>query len=85
MTKEFGQVEKLSWIGAGFQLGSVCVISLLGTLLNTFNMKCISIATVLLFEGGSALCGAAAGMDALIVGRVMAGAAGSGIYLDSLQ
>lgn len=85
VTKEFGQVEKLSWIGAGFPLGSVCVILLLGTLLNTFNMKWIFIASVLLFEAGSALCGAAPGMNALIVGRVMAGAGGSGIYLGSLQ
>lgn len=81
----FGQVEQLAWIGAGFPLGSVCVILLLGTLFNTFNMKWVFVATVLLFEAGSALCGAAPNMTALIVGRVIAGAGGSGIYLGSLQ
>jgi hypothetical protein len=75
----FGQVEQLAWIGAGFPLGSVCVILLLGTLFNTFNMKWVYIATVILFEVGSALCGGAPNMTALIVGRVIAGAGGSGI------
>ncbi|PLN79769.1 major facilitator superfamily transporter [Aspergillus taichungensis] len=81
----FGHVDQFSWIGAGFPLGSVCVILLLGTLFNTFNMKWVYIATVVLFEVGSALCGAAPNMNALIVGRVIAGAGGSGIYLGSLQ
>ncbi|KAL4893111.1 major facilitator superfamily domain-containing protein [Aspergillus ambiguus] len=81
----FGHVQQLSWIGAGFPLGSVCVILLLGTLFSTFNMKWVYIVTVILFEAGSALCGAAPTMNALIVGRVIAGAGGSGIYLGSLQ
>ncbi|KAL5360439.1 major facilitator superfamily domain-containing protein [Aspergillus floccosus] len=81
----FGQVQQLAWIGAGFPLGSVCVILLLGTLFSTFNMKWVYITTVLLFEAGSALCGAAPNMNALIVGRVIAGAGGSGIYLGSLN
>lgn len=81
----FGHVDQFSWIGAGFPLGSVCVILLLGTLFNTFNMKWVYITTMVLFEAGSALCGAAPNMNALIVGRVIAGAGGSGIYLGSLQ
>lgn len=30
--KAFGHVEQFAWIGAGFPLGSVCIILLLGTL-----------------------------------------------------
>lgn len=81
----FGHVSQIAWIGAGFPLGSVCVILFLGTLFNTFNMKWVYIGTVVLFEAGSALCGGAPTMSALIVGRVIAGAGGSGIYLGSLQ
>lgn len=47
------------WIGAGFPLGLVCLILVLGTLFNIFDMKWVYIATVVLFEGGSDLCGAA--------------------------
>lgn len=83
--EQFGHVEQLTWVGAGFPLGSVCVILPLGNLYNTFNIKWIFFTTVVLFEVGSALCGAAPTMSALIVGRVIAGAGGSGIYLGSLN
>lgn len=85
VTQTFGHVDQLVWIGAGFPLGSVCVILLLGTVYNSFNVKWTFIATTVIFEVGSALCGAAPNMNALIVGRVIAGAGGSGIYLGSLQ
>jgi MFS family permease len=80
-----GHIEQLAWVGAGFPLGSVCVILLLGRLYELFNLKWNYIFTVLLFEIGSAVCGSAPTMNALIIGRVIAGAGGSGIYLGSLQ
>ena len=39
------------------------------------------ISSMIVFEAGSALCGAAPNMDALIVGRVIAGLGGTGIYI----
>lgn len=81
----FGHVSQIAWIGAGFPLGSVCVILFLGTLFTKFNLKWVYIGTVVLFDAGSALCGGAPTMSALIVGRVIAGAGCSGIYLGSLQ
>ncbi|KAI1866585.1 hypothetical protein JX265_007886 [Neoarthrinium moseri] len=80
-----GHIEQLTWVGAGFPLGSVCVILILGRLYELFNLKWSFILTVLLFEIGSAICGAAPTMNALIIGRVIAGAGGSGIYLGSLH
>jgi MFS family permease len=44
-------------------------------------MKKLFIGSVVLFEVGSALCGAAPTMDALIVGRVIAGVGGSEFYI----
>ena len=85
IVEAFGHVDLLAWIGAGFPLGSVAVILLVGNLYGSFNMKWIYIASIALFEIGSVLCGAAPNMDALIVGRVLAGMGGSGIYLVSLQ
>ena len=38
-------------------------------------------SSVLLFEIGSTVCGAAPSMNALIVGRVIAGIGGSGVYI----
>ncbi|KAL7917590.1 major facilitator superfamily domain-containing protein [Trichoderma austrokoningii] len=68
----FKEVSQVAWIGAGFLLGSTAVILLYGAMFNTFDLKWNFIAGVILFEGGSALCGGAPNMGALIVGRVIA-------------
>jgi len=83
--EQFGHVEQLAWVGAGFPLGSVCVVLPLGHLYNAFNIKWVFFTTVVLFEVGSVICGAAPNMSTLIVGRVIAGVGGSGIYLGSLN
>jgi MFS family permease len=83
--ERFGHIEQLSWVGAGFPLGSVCVILPFGTLYSSFNIKWVFMITVAFFEIGSAICGAAPNMGTLIVGRVIAGVGGSGIYLGSLN
>ncbi len=85
VVEQFGHIEQLAWIGSGFPLGSVAVILLVGNLLGHFNMKWTFIGGVALFELGSAVCGAAPNMNALIVGRVLAGAGGAAIYLGALN
>ncbi|PKS07919.1 hypothetical protein jhhlp_006528 [Lomentospora prolificans] len=85
VVKSFGETSQLAWVGAGFPLGSVAVILPYGALFAKFNMKWLYIAGIVLFQVGSALCGAAPNMNALIVGRVIAGAGGTGIYLGGLN
>lgn len=46
-----------------------------------YDLKILFLASVLLFEIGSVLCGAAPDMNSLIVGRVLAGVGGSGVYI----
>jgi len=83
--EDLGNIEKLPWIGIGFPLGSVAVILLIGKLFGTFELKWLQIGSVVLFEAGSALCGAAPNPDALIVGRVIAGIGGAGMYIGALN
>ncbi|RFU78374.1 hypothetical protein TARUN_3896 [Trichoderma arundinaceum] len=85
VVEDFGHVDQLAWVGAGFPLGSVSVILLVGTLYTTFNMKWLYVTAVLFFEVGSVICGAAPNMNAMIIGRVIAGGGGSGIYLGCLN
>ncbi|CAK7200447.1 hypothetical protein SEUCBS139899_003142 [Sporothrix eucalyptigena] len=84
VVETFGSVSQLTWLGAGFPLGSVAVILPYGKLFDTFNMKWLYIGGIVLFQAGSALCGGAPNMGALIVGRVLAGAGGTGMYLGGL-
>ncbi len=85
IVKAFGQIQKLSWIGTGFPLGSVATILPIGYAYGLFNIKHFFIISLVLFEIGSAICGAAPTMDALIVGRVIAGVGGAGMYLGVLN
>jgi predicted MFS family arabinose efflux permease len=62
-------------------MGSVAVILLIGTCYGLFDIKYFIIASMVLFEVGSAICGAAPTMNAIIVGRVVAGIGGAGAYL----
>lgn len=82
---EFNNVEQLTWVGSGFPLGSICVLLPLSNIYNHFNLKWIYIGGGIVFEVGSALCGAAPSMNALIVGRVLAGTGGSSIFLGNLH
>jgi len=81
----FGAVEKLAWLGVGFPLGSIASILTVGKAYGIFNMKWLFFGSLVMFIGGSALCGAAPTMDALIIGRVWAGAGGAGMYLGVLN
>jgi MFS family permease len=85
IVKSLGQIQKLTWIGSGFPLGSVATILPIGYAYGLFNIKHFYIISVIVFEIGSAICGAAPTMDALIVGRVIAGAGGAGMYLGVLN
>ena len=68
-----GGIEKLTWIGVAFPLGSVASILPIGYAYGLFEIKCLYFLSIIIFEAGSALCGGAPTMDALIVGRVIAG------------
>lgn len=80
----FGDESLLPWIGVGFALGTMCVLPW-GKVYGVFNVKCVYLFNIALFEIGSAVCGAAPNMTALVIGRVIAGVGGSGMYLGTLS
>jgi MFS family permease len=79
--ESLGEIEKLAWVGIGFPMGSVAMILLIGTCYGLFEIKYLLISSVVLFEAGSAICGGAPSMNAMIIGRVIAGIGGAGMYL----
>lgn len=79
--ESLGEIEKLAWVGIGFPMGSVAVILLIGRCYGLFELKSFIISSIILFEIGSAICGAAPTMNAIIIGRVIAGIGGAGMYL----
>lgn len=78
---DFNEYTRLGWLGVGFTLGSVVFILPLGKAYAIFDTKWLFLGCLTMFAAGSALCGAAPSMNAIIVGRVWAGAGGAGMYL----
>lgn len=81
VSEEYDNVSQLGWLGVGFGLGSTVAILPLGKAFGAFDTKWLFIACLVMFAAASALCGAAPSMNAIIVGRVWAGAGGAGMYL----
>ncbi|RFN54547.1 major facilitator superfamily domain, general substrate transporter [Fusarium flagelliforme] len=77
------QIELLPWVGTGFALGTMVVLPL-SKAYGIFSIRSLYLANILLFEVGSALCGAAPNMNAMILGRVIAGVGGAGMYAGTL-
>jgi MFS family permease len=81
VSETFDNVTQLGWLGIGFTLGSTVAILPLGKAYGVFNTKWLYLGCLTTFAAGSALCGAAPSMNALIVGRVWTGLGGAGMYL----
>lgn len=81
VSETFDNVTQLGWLGVGFTLGSTVASLPLGKAFGIFDAKWVFIACLVNFAAASALCGAAPGMEAMIVGRVWAGVGGAGMYL----
>ena len=76
-----GTVTKVPWLANAFALAAASCLLPWGKFYSTFNTKWLYIISVIIFEAGSALCGGAPSMDALIVGRAIAGFGAIGIYI----
>lgn len=72
--------------GRKFLLCSVAVLTLArGKLNKYFNNKRLYLAALLIFEVGSAVIRSAQSVEAVIIGRVVAGVGGSGIYVGTVN
>ncbi|KAF4765278.1 hypothetical protein HAV15_003176 [Penicillium sp. str.  len=81
---QFNEADQISWLSVGFTLCSSATVLPWSKVYATYNAKWLYIGCVVLFMAGSALCGGAPNMNAMIVGRAMAGAGGSGMYFGVL-
>ncbi|KAF2758463.1 MFS general substrate transporter [Pseudovirgaria hyperparasitica] len=78
-------VDKLPWVSVAFPLGAIAMTLPVARLASLYDNKLIFINGVLLFEIGSAVCGAAPNMTALIIGRVLCGMGGVAIYSGAMN
>ncbi|KAI8909272.1 major facilitator superfamily domain-containing protein [Powellomyces hirtus] len=70
----------IAWIGVAYLLTATAFSPTYGKLADIFGRKPMFVAAILIFEIGSAICGAATSMPMLIVGRAIAGVGGGGLF-----
>ena len=80
ITDEFHSIGDIGWYGSAYVLASCATQLLFGRLYSFYNGKFVFLGCILLFEVGSALCGAAPNSIAFIIGRAIAGAGSAGVF-----
>ncbi|GKT84542.1 MFS aflatoxin efflux pump [Colletotrichum tofieldiae] len=84
ITDDFHSVTDIGWYGSAYLLTTCAFQLLFGKLYAFFPIKHVFLSSVLLFEVGSAVCGAAPSSVAFIVGRAIAGIGGAGIFAGTI-
>ena len=79
MTDDFHSLDDIGWYGSAFMLTSCCFQLLLGRIYTFYTPKYVFLIIIVVFEVGSAICGAAPNSVAFILGRAIAGVGSAGI------
>ena len=69
----------VGWYASAYLITSCSTLLIFGRLYTFYSSKTIYLASIALFEIGSAVCGAAPSSKALIIGRAIAGMGSAGI------
>ncbi|KAF2494568.1 MFS general substrate transporter [Lophium mytilinum] len=79
ITNEFNSAGDIGWYGTAYLLTSCAFQLVFGKLYKVFDIKATFLASIVVFEVGSALCGAAPNSIAFILGRAIAGLGSGGV------
>lgn len=78
---ELGGVKHMQWVTTAYILASTIMMPIYGKLGDLLGRKHLLITALCVFMAGSALCGVATSMGALIVGRAVEGLGGGGLII----
>lgn len=79
ITDKFHSSSDIGWYGTAYLLTNCAFLLVFGKLYIVFNVKTTFLAALMLFEVGSAICGAAPNSIAFIIGRAIAGLGAGGV------
>jgi MFS family permease len=80
ITDDFNSLGDIGWYGSTYMLTSATSQLVFGRIYKFYNMKWVFLTSMVVFEIGSAVCGAAPSSNAFIAGRDIAGFASAGIF-----
>ncbi|PWY82108.1 MFS general substrate transporter [Aspergillus heteromorphus CBS 117.55] len=79
ITDEFDSAGDIGWYGTAYLLTNCAFQLMFGKIYPFFSIKATFISSIIIFEVGSALCGAAPSSIAFIIGRAIAGMGSGGV------
>lgn len=80
ITDEFHAINDVGWYGSAYLLCTASFQLFFGKLYTFFSTKWTFVIAIIIFEIGSAVCGAAPSSTAFIIGRAVAGLGSAGIF-----
>ncbi len=80
ITDEFHSLGDVGWYGSAYLLTSCAFTLLMGKIYTFVNPKWVYLGSLVVFEVGSVVCGAAPNSTALIIGRAIAGLGNAGLF-----
>ncbi|OBT61197.1 hypothetical protein VE03_08683 [Pseudogymnoascus sp. 23342-1-I1] len=80
ITDEFHSLDDIGWYGSAYLLTTCSFQLLMGRIYKFYPAKPVFLIGIILFEVGSAICGAAPNSNSFIVGRAIAGTGTSGMF-----
>jgi MFS family permease len=78
-------IEDIGWYGSAYMLATACVFPISGRIYQLYSTKWVFIISLVIFEAGSALCGAAPSSVTFIIGRAIAGLGSAGIFTGGMM
>ncbi|KAL8953629.1 MAG: hypothetical protein Q9222_000515 [Ikaeria aurantiellina] len=80
ITDDFNSLGDVGWYGSAYLLTSCAFMLLMGKVYTFANPKWVYLGSLVVFEIGSAICGAAPNSKAFIIGRAIAGLGNAGLF-----
>ncbi|KAK3942540.1 major facilitator superfamily domain-containing protein [Diplogelasinospora grovesii] len=84
ITADFNSLQDAAWYSSGYFLTNMALQPAFGQLYQLFSVRLIYLTCLVVFEAGSVLCALAPSSTALIIGRIVTGIGGGGLYIGAV-
>ena len=85
ITDTFDSIDDVGWYGSAYMITGAAFSLVFGKIYKHYSIKTVFLGSIVCFEVGSAVCGAAPTSVALIVGRAIAGLGSAGIFTGGMM
>ncbi|KEF62586.1 uncharacterized protein A1O9_00559 [Exophiala aquamarina CBS 119918] len=85
ITDTFNSIGDVGWYGSAYMITGAAFSLMFGKIYRHYSIKTVFLGSIVCFEVGSAICGAAPTSVALIIGRAIAGLGSAGIFTGGMM